>query len=181
MTLWEWLSGLSGGAGNFVGAFTGAVIGLIALLLGALFNAHLNRMRDDRLRREDTRALAAALRADLGGVKRTLLENSKSLKTPRGDYYVPDLSHSLRVLPHVLPKLGLLKVETIGLIIDAYILIDQYCEKLLMMGGQLQTQVPPHRRLVIMKEETATRVAALNDVLAGMIDKAGLDLDQYLY
>jgi hypothetical protein len=42
-------------------------VGLLALLLGALANAGLNRNRDDRLRREDHRAIATALRAELEG------------------------------------------------------------------------------------------------------------------
>jgi hypothetical protein len=61
--MWDWLSHLSQGQASFLGSLTGAAIGLIALLLGALFNAHLNRRRDDRLRREDQRAVATALRA----------------------------------------------------------------------------------------------------------------------
>jgi hypothetical protein len=53
------------GEAAFVGALIGSSIGLVALLLGALFNAELNRRRDDRLRREDRRAVATALRAEL--------------------------------------------------------------------------------------------------------------------
>ena len=63
-----WLEDLSGGAANFVGSFTGAAVGLIAILIGALFNAHLNRRRDDRLRRLEARAAATALRAELSAV-----------------------------------------------------------------------------------------------------------------
>jgi uncharacterized membrane protein (DUF4010 family) len=45
----EWLQGLQGGAATFVGALTGSAIGFMALVLGALFNAHLNRKRDNDL------------------------------------------------------------------------------------------------------------------------------------
>jgi hypothetical protein len=38
-----------------------------ALLGGALFNAWLNRRRDNWLRREEQRAVATALRAELAG------------------------------------------------------------------------------------------------------------------
>ena len=34
----------------------GAFFGLVVILIGALYNAELNRDRDDRLRREDARA-----------------------------------------------------------------------------------------------------------------------------
>jgi hypothetical protein len=39
----------------------------------ALFNAHLDRRRDDRLRDEDRIALASALYAELSGIHRTSL------------------------------------------------------------------------------------------------------------
>jgi hypothetical protein len=67
------------GAANFVGSFTGAAIGLIALLIGALFNAHLNRCRDDRLKEQDCIAVASTLFAELQGIHRTLIENAQHL------------------------------------------------------------------------------------------------------
>jgi hypothetical protein len=68
----EWLQGLQGGATTFVGALTGSAVGLIALVLGALFNAYLNRQRDDRLRASETRSVAAAIRAELQSLDDTL-------------------------------------------------------------------------------------------------------------
>ncbi|MBB4465432.1 hypothetical protein [Rhizobium leguminosarum] len=41
------------------------VFGLIALVTGALFNAHLNRRRDDRLRSEESKAVSAALYGEI--------------------------------------------------------------------------------------------------------------------
>ena len=52
----------------------GALLGLLAILAGALFNAHLNRLRDNRLRRRSTLSLAAALSAEVRSFK-TLLEH----------------------------------------------------------------------------------------------------------
>ena len=93
-------------------------MGLVALLLGALFNAHLNRRRDDRLRREEQRAVATALRAELAGCRQALLSNSELLKkegylTPDMNFMTPDLVHAIRIMPHMIPKLGLLDQETI--------------------------------------------------------------------
>jgi hypothetical protein len=87
--MWDWLSHLSQGQASFLGSLTGAAIGLIALLLGALFNAHLNRRRDDRLRREDQRAVATALRAELEGLSRIFNDNAEDLKQRFriGDHY----------------------------------------------------------------------------------------------
>ena len=52
-------------AAAFLGALVGAGGGLLAIIIGALLNAELNRRRDDRLRREEGRALALALRGEM--------------------------------------------------------------------------------------------------------------------
>lgn len=75
--LLTWLQSLQGGAATAVGAMTGSVIGFGALVAGALFNAKLNRDRDDRLRSLETRSVAAALRGELRSVETTLRENAK--------------------------------------------------------------------------------------------------------
>jgi hypothetical protein len=46
---WKWLATLPAGSASFVGTLTGSSFGLLAILIGALFNARLNRSRDDRL------------------------------------------------------------------------------------------------------------------------------------
>lgn len=61
----EWLSGLKPGPASFVGSLTGFIFGLIALVLGALFNFWLNRRRDNALRREEMKAVAAALYGEI--------------------------------------------------------------------------------------------------------------------
>jgi hypothetical protein len=70
LSFWQWLQTASQGQASFVGTLMGSFFGLLALLLGALANAGLNRNRDDRLRREDQRAIATALRAELEGFQR---------------------------------------------------------------------------------------------------------------
>jgi hypothetical protein len=70
--LWQRLHDTSPGQPTFLGA----LIGFLALLGGALFNAWLNRRRDDRLRREEQRAVATALRAELAGCREILLANA---------------------------------------------------------------------------------------------------------
>ncbi len=81
----------------------------------------------------------------------------------------------------MLPKMGLLDVDTIRAVIDANILVEQYCEKLIMMGGQLQQQMPSHRRLVLMSPDKAPNVAAMNESIAGEIQKVIIKLDAYLF
>jgi len=163
---WDWLAVLPPSSASFVGTLTGSFLGLIALLLGALFNAHLNRKRDDNLREVDRVALAKSIYAELTGVHRTLVENAQRLKdhAPAVDegFMVPDLHHSVQVFSHMLPKIGLLPMDIIRKVMDAYVLIEQYAEGMIFLGGKLQPDMPGNRRVVFMNAILAETVAAIN-------------------
>jgi hypothetical protein len=177
----EWFQTLSPGAATFAGALTGSLVGLIALLLGALFNAHLNRRRDDRLRNEDRRALAAALRTELAGIATTLELNAAQLKKDPADVIVPDVAHSVRVMPQMTSKLGLLGIDTIQKVIDSYIVIEQYCEQLIMRDGVLSSpQHTPNRRLIGMKVDKVPAIIAINENMAKRLREAVQSLDRYI-
>jgi hypothetical protein len=134
LAVWTWLEELSGAAATFIGSLTGSALGLIALLIGALFNAHLNRVRDDRLRNEDRKGVVRGLRAELARIRVSLMRNVEDLAHPKNDFNLPDIAHSVRLMPHVLPRMYLLNADAIGEVIDAYVSIDQYCDGLVMMG-----------------------------------------------
>jgi hypothetical protein len=169
--MWGWLDNLSSGAATFLGALTGAGVGLIAILLGAMYNARLNRKRDDRLRAKDADSLAVALREELQLVHAALLENAKIWKQSANQVSVgPDLAHLIRVFPAVITKLGLLKKEAIAPVIAAYAMIEQHGESLVLLGGQVK-QISG-RRLYIMQPAGASHAAKLNEKLAEDIKKA---------
>jgi hypothetical protein len=183
-SFWDWLAALPQSSASFVGTLTGSALGLIALLLGALFNAHLNRKRDDNLRDVDRIGAASALHAELSGVHRTLLENAKALmdKPPVSGqgFMVPDLNHSVQVFSHMLPKIGLLRADTIRKVMDAYVLIEQYGEGLILLGGTIQPNMPEHRCLIFMDAGEAKSVVAINKVRAELIKEAIDALGPYL-
>jgi hypothetical protein len=81
-------------------------------VLGALFNAHLNRRRDDALRSADRIAVASALHAELLGIHRALVENAEHLTNnppaDDGGFMVPQ--PSVKILPEMLSKIGLLRL-----------------------------------------------------------------------
>ncbi|WP_295144979.1 hypothetical protein [uncultured Reyranella sp.] len=156
-----WIGGVPPSVGSFIGTVTGSTLGLVALLLGALFNAHLNRKRDDRLRADEAQAARRAIAAELSGIVDTLARNADDLATPKGSFTVPDIAHQVRVFPALLPKVGLLGVDEARAAIDAYAMVDQYCEALLLKGGKLHDG-RPDRRLVLMPKETAASVARHN-------------------
>ena len=179
--MWEWLQGLSGGAATFVGSFTGSAIGLVAILIGALFNAHLNRRRDDEVRKKEMRAVAAALKAELAGRSSSLLDNAKQLEKLQGDsFVVPDIAQSIRVMTDLTSKLGLLDENTIEIVINAYVVIEQYCDRLILDGGKLMDSLPGNRRSVLMDARLAPRVKGANLGVNDAIQKAIKKLDAYL-
>lgn len=158
----EWLQGLSGGAATAVGSATGAAIGLIALMLGALFNAWLNRRRDDRLQRAEKFGLAVTLLAELSGFERALIQNIGGLQGHDGGALVPDLAQTSRLMETMLPKLWLLDGETIQKTMDAYVMVEQHTETLVSMGGIINTVVPGRQR-VLVPPELLKEVIAVNE------------------
>jgi hypothetical protein len=177
---WTWLQGLSGGAAAFVGSVTGSSLGLLALVVGALYNAHLNRERDDRLRREERRGIAVAIKAELMGTIRTLDGNSKTWEgVLAGHFAIPDVSHSIKVMPRVVEKLGLFDVETARQVMDAYSIIDQYLDRLISLGAANLTTVPEHRRAVVLPADKARAAIYLNGTTADVIREGIAAIDKY--
>jgi hypothetical protein len=177
----DWLQTLQSGPASFLGSLTGSLVGLLALLLGALFNAHLNRRRDDRLRNEERRALAVALRTELAGIASTLELNAAQLRKRADDVIVPDIALSVRIMPQMLSKIGLLDTDTIQQVIDSHIVIEQYCEQLVMREGQLSSEkYTPGRRLIGMKADKVPEIIAINESIAKRLREAIQSLDRYI-
>jgi hypothetical protein len=143
---WQWLHNTSPGQATFLGS----VFGFLALLGGAWVNAWFNRKRDDRLRREEQRGVATALRTELTGCREVLLRNAGLLKkedylAPEEHFIMPDLAHAIRIMPHMIPKLGLLEQETIDKVTNAYLALEEYGDRLLLLGGRLVGPENPDR------------------------------------
>jgi hypothetical protein len=181
---WNWLAKLPSGSASFVGTLTGSTFGLIAILIGALVNAHLNRKRDDAARDADRIAVASALYAELQGIHRAFTENAvhleKHLPNPieGGGFTVPE--PSVKILPEMLSKIGLLNAETIRKVMNAYVLTEQYLDGLILLGGVLQANMPENRQMVYMDAHYAATVAKMNNVKAGVVKEAMEALAPYL-
>jgi hypothetical protein len=198
--MWNWLGNLSQGQASFLGSIVGAFVGLVALLLGALFNARQNRKRDDRLRAEERRSVATALRAELAGFKDNLVENSEKLLRAQDDpgaFLVPDLARSIRVWPHMIPKLGLFDQATIQRVTDAYLVVELHGERLLLLGGRLVDpgRAPPggwqrqlesrattdyNKPLISLPKDKAPDFVEINNLVLAAIQKAITQLDASL-
>jgi len=184
---WSWLRDTSPGQATFIGS----VFGFLALLGGAWANAWFNRRRDDRLRREEQRAVATALRAELAGCRSALLTNSQELKKGGAEHFVtPDLAHAIRIMPHMIPKFGLLDEETIDKVANAYLAIEEHGGRLLLFGERLVDPAsaqpaagkaqPGTRRLMSIPEDKTREAIAINTGVAGAIGEAIDRLDVFL-
>lgn len=179
--IWSALKDMPTGTASFLGALAGSGLGLIAILIGALFNAHLNRRRDDRLRRTEARSISAALSAEFNSILDTINQNNEQIRSGNGlDFVVPDLSHSVRVAPHALDKIVLLDMETIKEVIECYIIIEQYCENLLMLGAKLDSQSVPNRRMIYVPGAKGDALIQMHQSIAERLNRAIYKVSKYL-
>jgi hypothetical protein len=183
--MWNWLGGLHEGQATFLGW----VVAFITLVGGALFNGHLNRKRDDRLRREDQRAVATALRAELVGLRDILTANAENLQEEHAKHLqetdvvlvVSDPTNFVRIMPEMVSKLGLLDETVISAVVHAHALLDEYCERLLLLGGRLREDVVSlDRRRIRVPADKVQSLIKLNTVTAEEAQKAITQLDACL-
>jgi hypothetical protein len=80
----------------------------------------------------------------------------------------------------MLPKMGLLRPETIRTVMDAYVLTEQYLEGLILAGGRLRDDMPIGRQLVYVEAHRREFVIAINRIRAGPVAKAIDALAPYL-
>jgi hypothetical protein len=177
---WDWLTSQPPGITSFLGTLAGSSLGLLALLAGALFNAHLNRKRDDRLRKLDARGVAAALRAELAGFEHTLRGNADVPVRQDQAFVLPDFGESILVLPSLTDKLILLDGETIQEVLRAYLIVREYGDRLIMAGGVPNQRLPTTARLVALDGSKKEFADKLTMTLADEIRKAIQRLETYL-
>jgi hypothetical protein len=172
---WQWLRDLSPGQATFLGW----PIGFATLVGGALLNAHFNRRRDDRLRREEQRSVAIALRAELAGIHRTADAITETTFKPGQRVHVADLGHSIQIMPHMIPKLGLLDQETIESVINVYILLKEYRECLLFLHDE-ENSLPQRGLFLPVSPANVPQYVESNTILAEAAEEAIDKLDTFL-
>ena len=105
----------------------GAGVGFLALAVAALFNAHLNRRRDDRLQHEERRIVARSLLSEIVAMRVTLETGDADIKTvPSGNLPALVIKVTTMTLPReivfpaLVSKLGLLDSVTAQTVINFY-------------------------------------------------------------
>lgn len=114
----------------WVGNLIGSLVGLVALLLGALFNARLNRKRDDRMRQQEVESVRSAIGTELRCFALTFGERFHTLERYIGEQDVerttPEvvairLSLPEPVIYHALAsKIGLLGKDDVSAVVEAW-------------------------------------------------------------
>jgi hypothetical protein len=127
-----WLNQQPQGTASFLGTLAGSTLGFIALLFGAMFNAHLNRRRDDRLRDQNRTSLATALYAELKQFRDGWIAYTE-MKPTSGLASVLVRTPQARLFPELVTEIGLLPPDAIRAVSDAYAVVDQYEHDLLLL------------------------------------------------
>ncbi|MET4177692.1 hypothetical protein [Bradyrhizobium barranii] len=182
MAFLNWLGAQPPGIATFLGALTGSSLGLLAIIVGALFNAHLNRRRDDRIRDHDARAVATALYAELTGIDRALRRGSEALRgAPRdGERFLVRTPLVIQIFPKLIDKLGLLHAETIREVSHTYLVAERYKQDLLLLprGRHHAAEETPYG--VLLPLDLSASVIELNEMTMATTSKTLQILKPYL-
>jgi hypothetical protein len=177
-----WLGAQPQAVATFLGTVTGSAIGFLTLILGALFNAYLNRRRDDSLRDFDRTSLAIAFHTELAGIHTSLIDNVEALRkrppSNPGGFLMPSPHRIMLQAMH--DKLGLLRPECVSAILKAYILVDQIRDALIVLGGTHPEGFPDDREIFYMDGSQADFVAQMLEVKAVPVQEAMQLLSPYL-
>ncbi|CAD2245486.1 hypothetical protein [Xanthomonas arboricola] len=114
----------------WVGNLIGSLVGLIALLLGALFNAHLNRKRDDRMRQQEVDSVRSAIGVELRCFAMTFDERFHTLSRFIGEQEAERTSSEVIAIRLRIPqpvvylalasKIGLLDKHEVAAVVEAW-------------------------------------------------------------
>jgi hypothetical protein len=174
----KWLNLQPQGTASFIGTLAGSTLGFLALLAGALFNAHLNRRRDDRQRQHDRMAIAAALYGELEMTQANLLDNAELLRQGTGEQGFLLPPPWVRIMPKLIDRMGLLGSETVRTVTATYIVIEQTRRELLTLGAKPSDN--PDNDHLWLPAAYAPTVIKMNTVKADYIGKALAALEPYL-
>ena len=83
----------------------------------------------------------------------------------------PDLARQVRDLPALLPKLILLDGDVIRSVVDAYAVIEQHADHLLLLGAKVVEDSAGDRQRLVMQGSSTTKVIGLNKSLAGRLEQ----------
>jgi hypothetical protein len=99
-----------------------------------------------------------------------LKKDASDLRAKGDKFLVPDITSSVRVMPSLLPKFGLLSADAVRQVIDVYVIIEQFRSTLLLLDGTLHSNNHSYRGHVEMPGARASVVAEIARNAAKRID-----------
>lgn len=165
--MWEFLKEIDGGSGSFFGSLAGSFLGLAAILLGALFNARLNRRRDDRMIKQDIYFAAQSLIGELQAIDNSLDRNRNNFinnTVAAGGFQIPDPNHMILVFPVMILKLGPIGAEGIIATKDAYTMIEEFSERLSQGDASITKHQSGRDMILVPFTDTPWALSVFEDV-----------------
>ncbi|MGO4196862.1 hypothetical protein AB4Z13_16015 [Rhizobium sp. YAF28] len=181
MGLWEWVAGLAPAQATVFGTAIGATLGFISLTGGALFNAKLNRDRDDRLNELERLALLRSLATEIRLIRNLLAYQIKEYQSPaaQGQTWRSSVSPKLFSLlyPANLSKLLGLPHDALTQIIIFHAAIDEYEYNLKADGAEFPDNSPLTTRSFNFPLSVTPQIIARANTLRSGADSALLHLE----
>lgn len=170
----EWLDSLSPSAASFLGSLAGPFLGLIAVLLGALFNAHLNRRRDDRLRKQERTGWETALKVELQILRDFFRDQSAEASSSHesGLFAVPKTSHATAIFRLSGQNLSLFPPDKLEIVLKTYSLIEFYDEIVLTIAREGDAVNTGPSQYIIVPHALRDQYAMVTLDLANTFDSA---------
>jgi len=176
----KWIDALSDPAATLVGSAIGIFGGLIAILLGALFNAHLNRVRDDRILNDEKRKVATVFHEELKIIHHALVATSKQMRSSKSELPLDfDFTRLIRMFRQSMDKLALLNSEVISIVIRAYTFYETFGQRMRALGT-MQTNESTGESELIFPLASLNTVADVVDSHATAIKLAVDAMDKQL-
>jgi hypothetical protein len=126
--MWDWLGGLASSQATIIGTSLGALLGFVSLTSGALFNAKLNRDRDQRIVDMERVSLLRALSTEIHLIRNLLTYQLGEYTTPNEQEWQSSVSPKMfsLIYPANIQKLISLPADALTQTIIFHAAIDEY-------------------------------------------------------
>ncbi|MEN5103795.1 hypothetical protein [Brucella anthropi] len=138
--MWQWLADLKPAQATVVGSCIAAIFGFGTLTVGALFNAHLNRKRDDRLEEIKRLSLLRGIFAEISLIRNLLafqLQGYRSETHSEKEWHSSASPKTFTVLYLAnASNLSVLPKDALTQVIIFYAAVDEYEYNIKTDGGE---------------------------------------------
>lgn len=177
--MWEWLGELAPSQATIIGTTLGAFLGFASLTCGALFNAKLNRDRDQRLEDMKRVSLLRAVSTEIRLIKNLIVYQLGEYSLPNTQEWLSSVSPKIfsLIYPANIQQLISLPANAITKTIIFHAAIDEYEYNLQTIGIEFPDHGPIQARSFNFNVSCRPRVIELAKKLDHAADLALQDID----